>query len=65
MAIEQLAAGGALGLAVLWRVLAVLVYRDAAPDSRRRAAVWTVAVLVFGSFALAAYGVGSWLPDRL
>ncbi|PSQ18869.1 hypothetical protein BRD00_03750 [Halobacteriales archaeon QS_8_69_26] len=63
MTLESLVAGGALGLAVFWRVLAVVVYRDAAPESRRAAAVWTVAVLIFGSLGLAAYGIGSWLPD--
>lgn len=61
MVIDPSLVGGAVGLAVLWRVLAVVVYRNAAADGRERALAWTVAVLVFGAAGLAAYGLG----DRL
>lgn len=62
--VESVVVGGALGLAALWRVLAVVVYRDAVPESRGRAVAWTAVVLVFGAAGLAAYGLGDYLPTR-
>jgi len=62
--VEPVAVGGALGLAALWRVLAVVVYRDAVPESRKRAMAWMVVVLVFGAAGLAAYGLDGYLPIR-